>query len=279
MVFAQTPYDHDLIRKYVVVFGNFFSGMVIKRSINGTTTTDMKVPLTYSPKEKMIVRLRDDPDANRPYSALLPSMAFEFLGMTYDASRHLNTVGRHAVKHPLSENDKNHFKVLYSPVPYDFHFNLYIYAKNVADGNKLIEQIVPLFTPDYTVSVELIAEMNEVRDIPVVLKTVTYQDVYDNDYKTRRVCLWTLPFEMKGYLWGPIRNKPVIKFITLNERIGDETDLSADPSEVVTAQPGLDANGQPTTLVANTIAYTLIDVDDDFGFAVTIASDLTTSNT
>jgi hypothetical protein len=290
MVWQSTSFYHSLLRKYVVVFGNYFNNITIKRNLeDGTLIADFKVPLQYAAKEKMIVRLNSDPNLDRPYSALLPVMSFELTAqaLQYDANRKLNTVGRNVVRH---DADKNKFKVLYNPVPYDINFSLFVYVKNQEDGHKIIEQILPFFTPDWTATVELIAEMNEIKDIPLVLTGVGMQDVYDNDFKERRMLIWTLQFVMHGWLYGPVRNKPMIKFtretysIATNMPIanaaanttsstnymagdiGSESEAGS-PVDVMYTQPGLTPDGKPTTSMNESIDWRLIDVNDDFGFA------------
>ncbi|HYT44813.1 MAG TPA: tail sheath stabilizer and completion protein, partial [Methylomirabilota bacterium] len=296
MVFQGTNFYFSLLRKYVVVFGNFFSDIMITRTLpGGQQAADIRVPLQYAQKDKMLVRLNADPDANRPFSALLPVISFELAGMEYNATSHLNTVGRNVQRNP---NDKNKFKVQYNPVPYDIHFNVYIYVKNEEDGHKILEQILPFFTPDWTVAMELIPDMpNEIRDIPVVLKSVALNDLYDGEFKVRRVLYWQLGFTIHAFFYGPERNKPIIKFTTLNEIIAgagtsntpgnadldrstnytlnniDTTDAnnqpipSSDAFSAIYSQPGEFANGQPTANVLQSIDWHLIDVNDNWQFA------------
>jgi len=286
MVFAGTNFYHQLLRKYVVVFGSFFNTISIQRTdANNNVTFDMKVPLQFASKEKMVVRLFQDPGADRPFAAAMPMMTFDFRhpGIVYAADRQQNPIIRHVVRNP---DDKNKFKTVFVPVPYDIHFSLYVYVKNAEDGAKIVEQILPFFTPAWTVTMELIPEIDEIRDIPVILRNVTMDDVNDRDFTARRVLIWTLDFVMKGYFYGPRRDKAMIKVVNLNEWIDQsngaayhapDTDTSlstnvdilssTDPVETVTAQPGLLANGYPTTSVNNSISWTVIDVNDDYGFA------------
>ncbi|HYT40780.1 MAG TPA: tail sheath stabilizer and completion protein, partial [Methylomirabilota bacterium] len=63
MVFAGTNFYFNLMRKYIVVFGNFFSDIVITRTLpGGQQAADIRVPLQYAQKDKMLVRLNADPD-------------------------------------------------------------------------------------------------------------------------------------------------------------------------------------------------------------------------
>ena len=82
----------------------------------------------------------------------------------------------------------------YVPVPYNLFFNVYVMAKNALDGAKIIEQIVPFFTPEFVFDVTLIPEMNETRNVPIVLKSVSCEDKYDGQFTVRRSLIWTLSF-------------------------------------------------------------------------------------
>jgi hypothetical protein len=152
---------------------------------------------------------------------------------------------------------------------------LYVYVKNAEDGTKIIEQILPFFTPEWTVTVRLIQEMNITMDIPVILDDIGIEDSYNGNFQDRRALIWTLEFTVKGYIYGPIKKTAIIKFANTNFYIPSVPDgqLSTavgntDPVERVTIRPGLTANGQPTSNLANSISLSEIEADDDFGFII-----------
>lgn len=273
-MFGHTYYFSTL-RKYVIYFGTLFNDIHITRTNStGQTTHLLKVPLSYAPKEKMLVRLENDPAINRETAVLLPRMSFEMTSLAYDSSRKLNTLGKIAVK----DTNANKLKYQYNPVPYNLEFSLYVYVKNAEDGTKIIEQILPFFTPEWTSSLALIPEMDVTMDIPVVLNSISIEDTYEGDFKTRRALVWTISFTMKGYIYGPIKKNSIIKFANTSFYIpgGNITDLrdavgNTSPIDRVTVAPGLDANGNPTSNASISIDRSLIEADDDFGFVTDIA--------
>lgn len=273
-MFGHTYYFSTL-RKYVIYFGTLFNDIHITRTnSSGQTTHLLKVPLAYAPKEKMLARLENDPSINRETAVLLPRMSFEMTSLNYDSSRKLNTLGKIAVK----DTSANKLKYQYNPVPYNIDFSLYIYVKNAEDGTKIIEQILPFFTPEWTSSLALIPEMSVTMDIPVVLNGISSEDTYEGDFQTRRALIWTLTFTMKGYIYGPIKKSSIIKFANTSFYIPDSTivDLrdavgNSSPIDRVTVAPGLDANGNPTSNASNSIDRSLIEADDDFGYITDIA--------
>jgi hypothetical protein len=93
------------------------------------------------------------------------------------------------------------------------------------DALQIIEQILPYFQPAYTMTVELVDEINEKRDVPVILENITMQDDYEGDFTTRRVLIYTLRFTVKTYLFGPTSSatKDIIKKTTVSYIAGDVT--------------------------------------------------------
>lgn len=281
-MFGQNYY-FSLIRKYVTLFGTLFDDISISRTDAGGNVTEViKVPITYAPKDKMLARVLQDPNIDKQSATLtLPMLSFEMGQMHYAADRKLKTIGRVSVK-----KDASNFSSQYNPVPYDFNFKLYIYVKNTEDGTKIIEQILPYFTPDWTTSVKLIPEMEETRDIPTVLNNISYEDNYaSGDMTTRRAIIWTLDFTIKGYLYGPSNSAGIIKFISLPFMVSDAPDGqivtitgNTAASDVVSVQPGLSSNNTPINYYgiygANTgsIPYTSIEATDDYGFITEIQS-------
>lgn len=279
----NTPFYFSLLRKYVILCGTMFNNIHITRTDSeGNQTALLKVPITYAPKDKMLSRVIQDPSLDRPSATVpLPMISFEMGKMQYDGTRKLNTIGRISTK---DSTDVSKFKYQYNPVPYNIEFKVYVYAKNTEDGTKIIEQILPYFTPDWTTTVQLIPEMNVAMDIPITLDNIGYSDNYDNDFKERRAIIWTLDLTLKGYLYGPVKKSGIIKFINNNFYTPSVVDgklntaIGVTPlAEKATVQPGLSANGQPINYYGKptdtgTVPYNEIEITDDFGY-ITIISE------
>lgn len=275
-MFGQSFY-HGTIRKYVILFGTLFNDIVIeKEDASGDAVESIKVPLSYSPKEKMLARLNQDPTLDRKYSIQLPRMGFEMTSVSYSATRKLSTINRRAKTSSISNDRMNY---IYNPVPYDFTFSLYIMVKNAEDGTRILEQILPFFTPEWTASVNLIPEMDIVMDIPVSLINVTPQDTYEGGFEDRRALIWTLDFTLKGYVFGPVRRSGVIKLANINfydSTLFSDVDSSvglADNLERIRVRPGLDANGDPTSNASISVPSANISANDNYGY-ITIVEDI-----
>ena len=211
-------YYHGSIRKSIVAFGRLFSDIYIDRkqgdSVDGTTIQRLQIPLSYAPKEKWLVRLDSQSDLENNTTAItLPRMSFEILGYTYDPSRKLNRMQQ--IKVDQSATTK---PTVYTPVPYNLDISLYVLTKTQEDGMQIIEQILPTFTPEYTLTINMIPDMGITMDVPVILNSVTVQDDYDGTFTDRRFVTHTLNFEMKINLYGPISGQGIIT--TVNANIG-----------------------------------------------------------
>lgn len=276
------PFYFGLLRKYVILMGTLLNNISITRTDkDGNVTSLLRIPITYAPKDKMLARVIQDPGLDKETAVgPLPIISFEMGDLKYDGQRKLNTINKVSVK---DATDADVFKYQYGPVPYNIEFKVYIYVKNAEDGTKIVEQILPYFTPDWTTTVQLIPEVNETRDIPIILTNINQTDNYDGDYKERRAIIWQLDFLVKGYLYGPVKKSGVIKFINNNFYIPNVADGKLTSArgvtpvaEKVTVQPGLSPNGEPISYWGppnsntGTIPYIEIEGDDDYGFVTMI---------
>ena len=186
------------IRKLVVGFGNLFNNITLVRyNPDETEQQRFLVPIAYAGKEKYAQRLAFDPDLDKKAGMSLPRMSYEMTGLDYDASRKQNTNFKTFTKTSVG------VKSQYNPVPYNFDFSLYIYVRNIEDGTQIIEHILPFFTPDYTIKLNLIPEMGIVKEIPILLNRATHEIEYEGDRDSdTRMVIWTLNFTVKGFIFG-----------------------------------------------------------------------------
>jgi len=223
-----TYFYHQTSRKMVVAFGSLFNNIEVRRTDSSDAVTEVvKIPLSYGPKDKMLVRISQDPSLNPKVALTVPRMGFELTSMTYDGARKLNTMGRNVKKGTTG------LKKQFNPVPYNWDFSLYVFVKNAEDGTQILEQILPFFTPEFTVTMTLVSGMTIKMDIPLVLNSVTSEDSYEGDFATRRSIIWTLSFLMKGYLYPSITdNAKVITSSVVDTHLMSAA-TAADPIYIV----------------------------------------------
>jgi len=248
-------YYNEGIRKLTIAFGQLFNNIIIENtSSTGAVTRRIRVPLAYAPKEKFLVRLEQQANLqdDREVAISLPRMGFEITGLSYDASRKLTKMQKTVRVKSNEDGKKLNFN--YTPVPYNINFSLYSFTATAENGLQIVEQILPFFQPDYTVSIRVLPEMNLIRDVPIILNGVQYEDNYDGEFTRRRAVVYTLNFTAKTYIYGPMSNQGVIKTV--------QADLGADTDPTLTRDERIIVVPNPTTA----------DADDDFGFTTTISS-------
>ena len=220
-----STFYHQTIRKYVAVFGTLFNDINIERkNSSGTVVERLKVPLAYGPKQKWLLAVQDTTADRKVAATRTPRMGFAMTGVSYDSARKLNTIGRNVKANTSSTTTS--MVTMYNPVPYNFDFQLFILVKNAEDGTQILEQILPYFTPEFTVTVNTIPDMNIKADVPITLNSADVADEYEGDLSARRTITWTLSFTLKGFIYPNVTSGQIIKSIEVNFRIpGGDTEI------------------------------------------------------
>ena len=245
---------HETMRNVIVAFGTLFNNIhLVRKNNSGVVTQTMKVPLAYGPRQKWITRLDADANLDTKVAITLPRLGFEIQNLSYDPSRKLNRVQKFK-KVKSSSSDSNKLDTQYMPVPYNLDIELYAMAKNSDDALQIVEQILPYFQPDYTLTIKDMTDMGIKRDIPIILNSVNYEDNYRGDFGERRAIIYTLGFTSKFYLYGPVTSAKVIKTVQVDQYANLET-TAPKREQRYTVTPN------PTTA----------DADDDFGFNETVS--------
>ena len=238
---------HETIRKIIIAFGTTFNSVQLVRKDNDDNVIQtMKVPLAYGPQQKYLVRLNEDADLSKQVAITLPRIGFEIQNLSYDPTRKLNRVQKFK---KIKSGKSNTLETQFMPVPYNLSIQLYVMAKQSDDALQIVEQILPFFQPDYTLTVNDMADMGIKRDVPIVLNSISYEDNYQGDFETRRALIYTLDFTAKFYLYGPVTSQGVIKTV--------QVDQYADLPD---ASPRREQRYKVTPKPASA------DADDDFGF-------------
>ena len=243
---------HEIFRKTVIGFGTLFNNITIRKTnSSGDVISILKVPLAYGPTQKFLARLDQNPNLNAPTSLSLPRMSFEMNGMSYDPARK-TTSTQTFISQKLSEKTKA--RKTFMPVPYSMNFELSIMSKTNEDALEIIEQILPYFQPQYNITINLVDEIGEKRDVPIILENISMDDQYEGDFTTRKALIYTIRFSAKTYLFGPVGSSSgLIKSATV-----DVTTIAPrGPREVrytVTPRATQDYDNDATTSIAEDLS-------------------------
>ena len=242
-----TYYYHEIIRKTIISFGTLFNQIHLRHTDkDNNNISDMRVPITYGPKQKFLARILQQPELNKATQISLPRMTFEMNSISYDPTRKSSIVQTFR-----TTDEGDNIKKVFMPVPYNIGFELNILCKLNDDALQIIEQILPYFQPAFNVTVDLVESIGEKRDIPMVLDSITFKDDYEGDFLTRRALIYTLTFTAKTYMFGPIAesSEGLIRKVQVDQYVTTDTATARrEMRYTVTPDP---YNADP---------------DDDFGF-------------
>jgi hypothetical protein len=199
---SRPVFYHNTIKNLIVAFGSVFDDI---RYVNDEGV-EIKVPIHYAPREKFVSYFTEKADFDAfDIAQVLPRMAFEINGMNFAPERFVNPLNR------ITDISKDETKYMFSRIPYDFQFTLYLATKKFEDSLKIIEQIMPFFTPELNVTIKDKEDFSLNTDVPIILNSVGFDIEYEGSYETKRTIMWTLGFTVKGWLYGDVKQQNVIK--------------------------------------------------------------------
>lgn len=248
-----TYFYHQRIRKAVATFGAMFNNIyVLRKDSGGGVISTQKVPLSYGPRAKFLDRIREQADlvTDTKVAIKLPRMSFEITNVAYDPARQLpklNSFQKGVEGTVLSRNK------IYNGVPYILSFQLSVYAKNQDDALQVVEQVLPYFNPQYTLSIKPLDDIDTLKeDVPVILTGVVLNDEYEGEMAaTRRTIIYTLDFDMHVYFHGPITSSGIIRTAI---------------TDILNPEAGLADSDLPLERITVTPDPALAGPDSDFGF-------------
>lgn len=189
-------YYNKAIKKIVTVFGTLFNDIEVAREgVDDALNAIQRVPIAYGPKQKFLVRVQEQPDLDSQKIAIkLPRMSFEITSLAFDPSTMLNL--NNFSRCPVVADSSKAVKIRQA-VAYMITMQLNILARNQSDALQILEQILPVFNPSYTVSIKGLETPDSSTDVPFTLSDVTLADDYEGDFKsTRRTIIYSLTFKI-----------------------------------------------------------------------------------
>jgi len=247
---------HQRIRKAVATFGAMFNDIyVLRKDSGGGIISTQKVPLSYGPRSKFLDRIREVPDLrdDTKVAIKLPRLSFEITNISYDPARQLpkiNTTSQPVAGSILSRNK------ITQGIPYIISFQLSAYAKNQDDALQIVEQVIPYFNPQYTLTIQPFEDIDTIKeDVPIILTGVVLNDEYEGAMESRRTIIYTMDFDMHVMFHGLITSNGIIR-----TAITDIIDINA----------GLNDSDIPLERITVTPDPATAGPDSDFGFTTVI---------
>ena len=233
----DTYFYNATIKKTVAVFGSLFNNIYVGKLIGEELKNVVRVPLSYGPHQRFLSRIRKDVDNKKSDVAVkLPRMSFEITSISYDATSKLNP-NNNRVFDIVGDTDSK--TVVRQSTPYILGMSLSVMARDQDSALQVLEQIIPSFSPAYTLTVKNFEGPGSKTDLPIVLNGVSMQDDYEGDFEgSRRTIIYTLEFSLKIKFIGTINNtQKIIKSVTVNITAGECTDDN-EQTETITVSLG-----------------------------------------
>ena len=268
---------HSQIRRTIAVFGTLFNNINIRKTDSaGKILQDIKVPLAYGPRQKFLARVQNQTDLNDAKLAIkLPRMSFEITSISYDTNQTVNKSNEVRVG-SITSNTRNSVR---APAPYRVGIQLNIMAKNQDEALQILEQILPTFKPDYTVTINEVPTIGIKSDIPIVLQGVSMNDDYEGDFITRRAIIYTLDFETRVNFYGEVQNKKTIRKVVSdffdfdkgNEGLLESQQVTTNPATANITDTFTYAVTYPFPAVADNLRLVLINNSANYNVGETVA--------
>lgn len=196
----RTHFYNKTIRGYIVAFASIFDDLKCRTEDNLLTP----VPLHYAGKDKFYAMLTENLDLDATNVEItLPRIAFELSSLNFAPERHLAPTA--------FINNRARDKTMRNRVPYDFSFSVYVATKDMEDGLEIVEQILPFFTPEVTITVNEVLGNDLEVNLPIILNSVSFNNDYEGLFEEKKRVEWTLQFTLKGYLYVNVVDAVQIK--------------------------------------------------------------------
>lgn len=200
---------HATLKNAIKLFGKMFSNIRIKRG-----NEEQLVPITYAKKDKIIQKYNSYLTGDTPHESNIsvPRMAFIMGDPQIDKTRQLNRLNKIS---PVQSKSRQYYS--FNSIPYTVTFSLSVLAKNFDEILQCVEQIVPFFSPEFTVTIEDVPELELNTDYVFKLDSISEElDSFDGTFDDRRLIIQTLQFTCELNLYYPVIESKQIKKIILD---------------------------------------------------------------
>lgn len=259
------PFYHKSTRRAAIAFGVLFDNIFIVRENQAEQEQNrLKVPLGYHDKKAWHQILRQFSDRNEETTSIqgyFPKMGYEISDIA--PIRETQVASNQYVYETSSDGTTKRY--LYSS-KYRLTFQLTIVTKNQTDMYKILEQILPYFSPSISVSLKPSRHLDVVNDMVFTLDDISKDDELEGQMENLNLQLVTryLTFTTDIPYYGPIETANGIiktanvRFIDGNSGKGlSQINIEIDPA---------DADGSSFGISCGTVL-----LDDDFNI-ITSAS-------
>lgn len=217
-------YFHS-IRKTTAHFGSLFNKIVFQNDGYESPPEDFYVPLEFAPREYFIARLNGNSsnDGKPNVARTLPRITFQINSYEPDPSRQTNSTIR--IPAAPDGDEKTVRTTKWNLVPYNISFQLSVFARRYEDTLQIVEQILPYFTPHYTLNIVFSEELGIQKDVPVILQSNEPSDEWEQGRTDFRLMTHNFNFQVQTYIIPPITDSEFVKEVRTNFHFDENQDV------------------------------------------------------
>jgi hypothetical protein len=223
-------YDNQSIRKLVIAFGSLFDEIYVSRK-NDTTgiTENIKVPITFSSKEKFLRRLESNSSISDDVKTQIniPYLSFEIANIAYDFGRKRNKLTTTSEIITASDGSISESYKTFSETPISVIFNLYFYSRSLNELFQVLEQVLPYFNPEFNMRMNFNKIFKNV-NVPIAYRDFKIIDDYEGSLQSRRTMIGVMSFNASSYVFGEIKPTVVIEDVIDDTVIDIDIDVDID---------------------------------------------------
>jgi hypothetical protein len=226
-------YNNQSLRKLVVAFGSLFDEIYVTRK-NDTTGAEenIKVPITFSSKEKFLRRLESNSSITDKVKTQLnlPYMSFEMVNVTYDRGRKRN-------KLKVASNFNSSTEITsktFSETPIEVEFRLYFYSRSLEEILQILEQILPSFNPEFNIRMNFNDVFSNI-NVPISYGSFRLLDDYEGNLGSRRILIGTMQFNASSFIFNEVKsgNPPTTTTLNITSLFQGDEDVVEEIQSIV----------------------------------------------
>jgi hypothetical protein len=229
-------YDNQSIRKLVIAFGSLFDEIYVSRKNDTTGITEkVKVPITFSSKEKFLRRLESNSSItdNVKTQINIPYLSFEVANIAYDFGRKRNKLTTTSEIITASDGSISESYKTFSETPISIVFNLYFYSRSLNELFQVLEQILPYFNPEFNIRINFNKIFKNV-NVPIAYRDFKIIDDYEGSLQSRRMMIGVMSFAASSYVFGEVKPTQVIEDVIDDTTLDPDVDVDIDVDPVPT---------------------------------------------
>lgn len=199
--------NFNTIANNIKLFGWLFSDVHIRRKAADGTMQDIHVPISYMGKERMFYLINNtQTDLSSPkIDGVYPMMGYELKDFKPDWERMTNPY--QTISNDFELDGTLVVETELNKIPAIFSFSLSIAAIHQTDLFHILEQMLPLFRPSYTLKANLNPQLGETQsDVTFLYRNGQFTDFNEEapfGGNSEKPIVYTLDFDVKSWLWTP----------------------------------------------------------------------------